>query len=95
MLCFTAAENCEEIFEQESGTIDYPLGGTNYGYNEYCLWVLVKKDPSSAIFVEVTEFNVEHHPTCDSDYLKVSIYYIHAIKTYLDYKFSNKLFVRK
>ena len=77
-LSFTAAESCGGVFDQESGTIDYPPGNSNYGYNEFCTWIVILPDPSKRVAVNVTEFNVEDHITCENDYLKVSIYYIFA-----------------
>ena len=95
VLCYTGAESCGGVFEQESGTIDYPPGDSNYGYNEFCTWLVILPDPSKRVVVNVTEFDVYYYPKCDYNYLRVSVYYIHAIKTCLDYKFSDKLFVKK
>ena len=73
MLCFTAAESCGGVFEQESGTIDYPPGDSNYGYNEFCTWLVILPDSSNRISVDVTEFNLQSHPSCSLDFLEASI----------------------
>ena len=81
MLCFTATESCGGVFEQESGTIDYPPGDSNYGYNEFCTWLVILPDPSKRVVVNVTEFNLQNHTSCYLDFLEVSIY------TYVPSKF--------
>ena len=74
MLLFAAVENCGGRYTEESGTIDYPPGDSNYGKDEYCVWHVQLPDSSSRIAVNVTEFNVEYKSICDDDYLEASIY---------------------
>ena len=73
MLCFTAAEVCKRFYLQESGTIDYPSGNSNYENNEHCVWNVQLPDSDKKIVVNVTEFNVEYQLSCENDYLEVSI----------------------
>ena len=68
MLCYTAAEDCGGNYTQNSGTIDYPLVNSSYGY-EYCVWRVQLPDSSSRIAVNVTGFH-----QADGDYLKACIY---------------------
>ena len=72
MLCYTEAEECGGRYTQESGTIEYPPGDSNYGYNEYCVWHVELTDSSSRIAVNVTEFQLGSD--CSYDYLAASIY---------------------
>ena len=72
-VCYTATDACGGNYTEESGTIDYPPGDSNYGYNEYCVWRVQLPDSSSRISVNVTEFNLQNHSNCINDYLMVSI----------------------
>ena len=72
ILCYSAAEDCGGSYTEESGTIDYPPGDSNYGYNEICMWVLKLPDSSKRIFVNVTKFDLQNHTSCDLDFLEAS-----------------------
>ena len=74
MLCYTAAEDCGGNYTEESGTIDYPPGDSNYGKDEHCVWNVQLPDSDDRIVVNVTEFQIEDDSTCAYDYLEVSIY---------------------
>ena len=74
MLLFAAVENCGGRYTEESGTIDYPPGDFNYGYNEYCVWHVQLPDSSSRIAVNFTEMELGYDLDCDYEHLKVSIY---------------------
>lgn len=71
MLCYTAAEECGGNYIQNSGTIDYPLGNSSYGNNEYCVWSIQLLNSTKRMIVNVTHLDLGFY--CN-DYLEASIY---------------------
>ncbi|XP_011637168.1 cubilin-like [Pogonomyrmex barbatus] len=68
---YTAIDRrCGGLLKESSGIIQPPLEEGNYANNEECIWT-IQAPPGYVIHLTWMSFDIEYHPHCDSDYIKI------------------------
>ncbi|XP_026326618.1 cubilin homolog [Hyposmocoma kahamanoa] len=69
-VCHVMVRSCSGLFQQEEGSIVYPLTNTTYSHNSKCAWV-IQTDEDKVINVTFSRFNLEESPDCRYDFLQI------------------------